>query len=77
MVKGGNYQLKVTAQITGHKKIEVLVNVYYNPSADELVEMFNHKKRAYLALFLPRVVFESLSICRAAIGSYRHLPSVP
>ena len=41
MVKVRKLQVEVLAKITGHKKIEVLVNVYYNPDADELVEMFN------------------------------------
>ena len=41
MVKVRKLPVEVLAKITGHKKIEVLVNVYYNPDADELVEMFN------------------------------------
>lgn len=41
MVKIRKLPVEVLAKITGHKKIEVLVNVYYNPDADELVEMFN------------------------------------
>lgn len=30
--------VEIVAKITGHKKIETLVNVYYNPTADELYE---------------------------------------
>lgn len=41
MVKVRKLPVEVLAKITGHKKIEVLVNVYYNPDASELVEMFN------------------------------------
>ena len=41
MVKVRKLPVEVLAKITGHRKIEVLVNVYYNPDADELVEMFN------------------------------------
>ncbi|WP_455799070.1 tyrosine-type recombinase/integrase [Acinetobacter baumannii] len=41
MVKVRKLPVEVLAKITGHKKIEVLVNVYYNPDAQELVDMFN------------------------------------
>lgn len=41
MVKVKKLPVEVLAKITGHKKIEVLVNTYYNPDADELVQMFN------------------------------------
>lgn len=41
MVKNRKLPVEILAKITGHKKIEVLVNVYYNPDAGELVEMFN------------------------------------
>lgn len=41
MVNNRNLAVETLAKITGHKKIEVLVNTYYNPSADEIVEMFN------------------------------------
>ena len=41
MVKERRLPVEVLAKITGHKKIEVLVNTYYNPSADEIVQMFN------------------------------------
>lgn len=41
MVKIRKLPVEILAKITGHRKIEVLVNVYYNPDADELVEMFN------------------------------------
>lgn len=30
--------VEIVAKITGHKKIETLLNVYYNPTADELYE---------------------------------------
>lgn len=43
MVKDRKLPVEILAKITGHKKIEVLVNVYYNPDADELVEMFNSR----------------------------------
>lgn len=33
--------VEVLAKITGHKKIDVLVNTYYNPNADDLVAAFN------------------------------------
>lgn len=41
MVKVKKLPVEILAKITGHKKIEVLINTYYNPDADELVEMFN------------------------------------
>ena len=41
MVHERKLPVEVLAKITGHKKIEVLVNTYYNPSADEIVRMFN------------------------------------
>lgn len=40
MVTERKLPVEVLAKITGHKKIEVLVNTYYNPSADEIVMMF-------------------------------------
>jgi putative integrase/recombinase protein len=33
--------VEVLAKITGHKKIQTLVNTYYNPTADEIVRMFS------------------------------------
>jgi integrase len=41
MVKVRKLPVEVLAKITGHKKIEVLVNTYYNPNAEELIEAFN------------------------------------
>lgn len=41
MVKVRKLPVEVLSKITGHKKVEVLINVYYHPDADELVEMFN------------------------------------
>ena len=41
MVRDRKLPVHVLAKITGHRKIEVLVNTYYNPSADEIVDMFN------------------------------------
>lgn len=41
MVKVKKLPVEILAKITGHKKIEVLINTYYNPDANELVEMFN------------------------------------
>ena len=34
--------VEILAKITGHKKIDVLVNTYYNPNADDLIEAFNN-----------------------------------
>lgn len=41
MVRVRKLPVEVLAKITGHKKIDVLVNTYYNPNADDLVEAFN------------------------------------
>lgn len=41
MVKVRKLPVEVLAKITGHKKIEILVNTYYNPDAQELMEAFN------------------------------------
>lgn len=38
MVKSKRLPVEQLAKITGHKKIETLVNVYYNPTADELYD---------------------------------------
>lgn len=40
MVRIRKLPVEVLAKITGHKKIEVLVNTYYNPDARDLVEAF-------------------------------------
>lgn len=37
-VKTQKLPVQIVAKITGHKKIETLFNVYYNPTADELYE---------------------------------------
>ncbi|MGS0705829.1 tyrosine-type recombinase/integrase [Acinetobacter sp. ANC 3781] len=41
MVRVRKLPVEVLAKITGHKKIDVLVNTYYNPNADDLVAAFN------------------------------------
>ena len=41
MVKVRKLPVKVLAKITGHKTIGILINTYYNPDAQDLVEMFN------------------------------------
>ncbi len=41
MVKVRKLPVEVLAKITGHKTISMLVNTYYNPDAQDLVEMFN------------------------------------
>ncbi|MGQ9372765.1 tyrosine-type recombinase/integrase [Acinetobacter tandoii] len=41
MVRIRKLPVEVLAKITGHKKIDVLVNTYYNPNVDDLVEAFN------------------------------------
>lgn len=43
MVRVRKLQVETLAKITGHKKIEVLVNTYYNPDASDLVEAFNRQ----------------------------------
>ena len=42
MVRIRKLPVEVLAKITGHKKIDVLVNTYYNPNADDLIEAFNN-----------------------------------
>ena len=37
-VKTQKLPVELVAKITGHKKIETLLNVYYNPTADELYD---------------------------------------
>lgn len=37
-VKTQKLPVEIVAKITGHKKIETLLNVYYNPTADELYQ---------------------------------------
>lgn len=44
MVRVRKLPVEVLAKITGHKKIDVLVNTYYNPNAEDLVEAFNGQK---------------------------------
>lgn len=41
MVRVRKLPVEILAKITGHKKIDVLVNTYYNPNAADLVEAFN------------------------------------
>ena len=41
MVKVRKLPVEVLAKITGHKTIGILINTYYNPDAQDLVEMFN------------------------------------
>lgn len=41
MVRIRKMPVEVLAKITGHKKIDVLVNTYYNPDANDLIEAFN------------------------------------
>ena len=43
MVRVRKLPVEMLAKITGNKKIEVLVNTYYNPNAEDLVEAFNRK----------------------------------
>jgi integrase len=41
MVKFRKLPVEILAKITGHKTISILINTYYNPDAQDLVEMFN------------------------------------
>ena len=41
MVRNRKLPVEVLAKITGHKTINILINTYYNPNAQDLVEMFN------------------------------------
>ncbi|MDB9692667.1 site-specific integrase, partial [Acinetobacter baumannii] len=41
MVRERKLPVEVLAKITGHKTIGILINTYYNPNAQDLVEMFN------------------------------------
>ena len=41
MVKMRKLPVEMLAKITGHKTIGILINTYYNPDAQDLVEMFN------------------------------------
>lgn len=41
MVKVRKLPVEVLAKITGHKTIGILINTYYNPDVQDLVEMFN------------------------------------
>ncbi|MDA3440045.1 site-specific integrase [Acinetobacter bereziniae] len=42
LVRVKKLPVEVLAKITGHKKIDVLVNTYYNPNAQDLIDAFNH-----------------------------------
>lgn len=44
MVKIRKLSVEVLAKITGHKTIGILINTYYNPDAQDLVEMFNNSE---------------------------------
>lgn len=41
MVRDKGLPVEILAKITGHKTLNVLLNVYYNPDAQDLVAMFN------------------------------------
>lgn len=41
MVKVRKLPVEILAKITGHKTINILINTYYNPDAQDLVEAFN------------------------------------
>ena len=41
MVRDKGLPVEILAKITGHKTLNVLLNVYYNPNAQDLVTMFN------------------------------------
>ena len=41
MVRERKLPVEILAKITGHKTIGILINTYYNPNAQDLVEMFN------------------------------------
>ena len=43
MVRIRKMPVEILAKITGHKKIDVLVNTYYNPNADDLIDAFNRQ----------------------------------
>jgi hypothetical protein len=45
MVRIRKLPVQVLAKITGHKKIDVLVNTYYNPDAKDLVDAFKAVER--------------------------------
>lgn len=42
MVKDLGLPVEILAKITGHKDIKTLINVYYNPNIDELLDVFNN-----------------------------------
>jgi integrase len=44
MVKNRKLPVEMLAKITGHKTIGILINTYYNPDAQDLVEMFNSRE---------------------------------
>ncbi|OOS25156.1 tyrosine-type recombinase/integrase [Moraxella pluranimalium] len=41
MVRDLNIPVEKLAKITGHKDIKTLINVYYNPTVDELIQYFS------------------------------------
>lgn len=44
MVRERKLPVEILAKITGHKTIGILINTYYNPNAQDLVEMFNENE---------------------------------
>lgn len=44
MVRERKLPVEILAKITGHKTIGILINTYYNPDAQDLVEMFNQNE---------------------------------
>lgn len=44
MVRERKLPVEILAKITGHKTIGILINTYYNPNAQDLVEMFNESE---------------------------------
>lgn len=44
-VKDLKLPVETLAKVTGHKDIKTLINIYYNPTADELVELFQNQDR--------------------------------
>ena len=44
MVRDRKLPVEILAKITGHKTINILINTYYNPDAQDLVVAFNEKE---------------------------------
>ena len=44
MVRKRRLPVEILAKITGHRTINVLINTYYNPNAQDLVAMFNENE---------------------------------